>query len=48
VAVWSKRWGFLPKGSNPSLGLQFNLFYQYVNNDWQFGLGFSNNQKIQW
>ena len=35
---------FLPKGSNPLGNPILTCFYQYVNNDWQFGLGFSNNQ----
>jgi hypothetical protein len=35
---------FLPKGSNPLGSPILTCFYQYVNNDWQFGLGFSNNQ----
>ena len=35
---------FLPRGSNPLGPPIVTCFYQYVNNNWQFGIGFSNNQ----
>jgi|694.fasta_scaffold43719_2 hypothetical protein len=36
---------FLPKGSNPLGPPLITCFYQYVNNTWNFSLGYSNNQQ---
>ncbi|CAL2076418.1 conserved exported protein of unknown function [Tenacibaculum sp. 190524A02b] len=35
----------LPKGSNPVRNPITTCFYQFVNNQWNFSLGFSNNEK---
>ncbi len=34
---------FLPKGTNPLAPALVTCFYQYVDNGFEFGLGFSNN-----
>jgi hypothetical protein len=36
---------FLPKGSNPFGSPIVNCHYQYVNDTWNFSLGYSNNQQ---
>ena len=36
---------FLPKGNNPFGAPILTCFYQYVNNTWNFSLGFSNNKE---
>ncbi|MGG8497231.1 DUF6252 family protein, partial [Tenacibaculum sp. TC6] len=36
---------FLPKGSNPLGNPVLTCFYQFVNGQWHFSLGFSNNKK---